>query len=50
MYVTTEDSRLPDWKRLSDPNFEFDPLQYPATVIFRVGPLRHFRVTFEKGE
>jgi len=50
VYVTTEDSRLPDWKRLSDPNFEFDPLQYPATVIFRVGPLRHFRVTFEKGE
>jgi len=46
VYMTTEDCELPSWQRLSDPNLDFDPVQYP-TVIFRIGPLRIFRVTFK---
>jgi len=46
VYMTTEDYKLPTWQRVSDPNFDFDPVQYP-TVIFRIGPLRLFRVTFK---
>ncbi len=43
--MTTEGSQMPTWQRLSDPNFLFDPLQYPS-IFFRIGPLRIFHVRF----
>jgi len=39
------DSQRPDWKRLTDPTWDFDPRQYPV-VIFRIGTRPPVRVIF----
>jgi len=43
--MATGDSKQPDWKRLTDPTWEFDPSQYPE-VIFRIGTRPPVRVVF----
>jgi len=49
VYMAAGDSLQPQWQRLTDPNWEFDPRQYP-TVVFRFGssniPEKLRRVTF----
>jgi len=39
------DSKQPDWKRLTDPTWDFDPHQFPV-VIFRVGARPPVKVVF----
>ena len=39
------DSKQPDWKRLTDPTWDFDPRQYPV-VIFRIGTRPPVKVVF----
>jgi tyrosyl-tRNA synthetase len=39
------DSKQPDWKRLTDPTWDFDPRQYPV-VIFRIGTRSPVKVVF----
>jgi len=36
VYMAVGDSPQPQWQRMSDPTWEFDPREYPV-VIFRVG-------------
>ncbi|MGO8735960.1 MAG: tyrosine--tRNA ligase [Terriglobia bacterium] len=36
VYMAVGDTKQPDWKRLTDPTWDFDPHQYPV-VIFRIG-------------
>jgi tyrosyl-tRNA synthetase len=45
VYMAVGDSRQPDWKRLTDPTWDFDPYQYPV-VIFRIGTRPPVRVVF----
>jgi tyrosyl-tRNA synthetase len=49
VYMSVGDSSQPQWQRLTDPNWEFDPRQHPA-VIFRLGssniPEKLRKVTF----
>ena len=45
VYMTTEAHKLPNWQRLSDPNFLFD-LFNTQVSSFRIGPLRIFHVRF----
>jgi tyrosyl-tRNA synthetase len=50
VYMSVGDSPQPDWQRLTDPAWVFDPRKYPV-VIFRVGssnlPDRLRKVTFK---
>lgn len=50
VYMAVGDSSQPQWQRLTDPNWEFDPRQYP-TAIFRIGssniPEKLRKVTFK---
>jgi tyrosyl-tRNA synthetase len=39
------DSKQPDWKRLTDPTWDFDPRQY-RVVIFRIGTRPPVKVVF----
>ena len=39
------DSKQPDWKRLTDPTWDFDTRQYPV-VIFRIGTRPPVKVVF----
>ncbi len=39
------DSKQPDWKRLTDPTWDFDPHRYPV-VIFRIGTRPPVKVVF----
>jgi len=45
IYMAVGDSKQPDWKRLTDPTWDFDPHQYPV-VIFRIGTRPPLRVVF----
>jgi tyrosyl-tRNA synthetase len=45
VYMTVGDSKQPDWKRLTDPTWDFDPRQYPV-VIFRIGTRPPVKVVF----
>ncbi len=45
VYMSVGDSGHPQWQRLTDPTWEFDPRQYPA-VIFRIGARRLLKVAF----
>jgi tyrosyl-tRNA synthetase len=45
--MATGDSKQPDWKRLTDPTWEFDPSQYPE-VVFRIGTRPPVKVVFGK--
>jgi len=45
VYMAVGESMQPDWKRLTDPTWDFDPHQYPA-VIFRIGARPPVRVVF----
>jgi tyrosyl-tRNA synthetase len=45
VYMAVGDSKQPDWKRLTDPTWDFDPRQYPV-VIFRIGTRPPVRVVF----
>ena len=49
VYMAVSDLPQPQWQRLTDPNWEFDPRRYPA-VIFRLGssniPEKLRKVTF----
>ena len=47
VYMAVGDSRQPDWKRLTDPTWDFDPHQYPV-VIFRIGTRPPVKVVFGK--
>ena len=44
VYMSPGDADPPDWQRLTDPTWEFDPRSYPV-VVFRVGR-RLLKVTF----
>ncbi|HXH49209.1 MAG TPA: tyrosine--tRNA ligase [Terriglobia bacterium] len=44
VYISVGESNPPDWQRLTDPTWEFDPRKYPI-VVFRVGR-RLLKVTF----
>jgi tyrosyl-tRNA synthetase len=45
VYMAVGDSKQPDWKRLTDPTWDFDPRQYPV-VIFRIGTRPPVKVVF----
>jgi tyrosyl-tRNA synthetase len=45
VYMAVGDSKQPDWKRLTDPTWDFDPHQYPV-VIFRIGTRPPVKVVF----
>jgi tyrosyl-tRNA synthetase len=45
VYMAVGDSKQPDWRRLTDPTWDFDPRQYPV-VIFRIGARPPVRVIF----
>jgi tyrosyl-tRNA synthetase len=45
VYMAVGDSKQPDWKRLTDPTWDFDPGQYPV-VIFRIGTRPPVKVVF----
>jgi tyrosyl-tRNA synthetase len=45
VYMAVGDSQQPDWKRLTDPTWDFDPREYPV-VIFRIGTRPPVRVVF----
>jgi tyrosyl-tRNA synthetase len=45
VYMAVGDSKQPDWVRLTDPTWNFDPGQYPV-VIFRIGARPPVRVVF----
>ena len=45
VYMAVGDSKQPDWKRLTDPTWDFDPRQYPV-VIFRIGTRPPVKVLF----
>ena len=45
VYMAAGDSKQPDWKRLTDPTWDFDPHQYPV-VIFRIGTRPPVKVVF----
>jgi tyrosyl-tRNA synthetase len=48
VYMAAGDSKQPDWKRLTDPTWDFDPHQYPV-VVFRIGTRAPVRVAFGQG-
>ena len=45
VYMAVGDTKQPDWKRLTDPTWDFDPHQYPV-VIFRIGTRPPVKVVF----
>jgi tyrosyl-tRNA synthetase len=45
VYMAVGDSKQPDWKRLTNPTWDFDPRQYPV-VIFRIGTRPPVKVVF----
>jgi len=45
VYMAVGDSKQPDWTRLTDPTWDFDPAQYPV-VIFRIGTRLPVKVVF----
>jgi tyrosyl-tRNA synthetase len=45
VYMAVGHSKQPDWKRLTDPTWYFDPHQYPV-VIFRIGTRPLLKVVF----
>jgi tyrosyl-tRNA synthetase len=49
VYMAVGESEQPDWKRLTDPTWNFDPHQYPV-VIFRTGTRPPVRVVFGTGD
>jgi tyrosyl-tRNA synthetase len=49
VYMAAGESEQPDWKRLTDPTWNFDPRQYPV-VIFRIGTRPPVRVAFGAGD
>jgi tyrosyl-tRNA synthetase len=49
VYMAVGDSKQPDWTRLTDPTWDFDPRQCPV-VIFRIGTRAPVRVAFGTSE
>jgi tyrosyl-tRNA synthetase len=45
VYMAVGDSKQPDWTRLTDPTWDFDPARYPV-VIFRIGTRPPVKVVF----
>jgi tyrosyl-tRNA synthetase len=45
VYMAVGDSQQPDWKRLTDPTWDFDPREYPV-AIFRIGTRPPVKVVF----
>jgi len=46
VYMAVGDLGQPNWQRLTEPTWEFDPRQHP-TVIFRIGARRLRQVAFQ---
>jgi tyrosyl-tRNA synthetase len=47
VYMSPGDADPPNWQRLTEPTWEFDPHQHPPVVLFRVGTRRLVQVAFK---